>query len=247
MCFSFRELNRNNEKLRHRGVKTLGIINRIKLNVRANVNHMLDKAENPQKVFDQFLIEMQDSVKTVKQAVADAIVGVKKLERKISETSEAAEVWRKRAVLALKNDDEELARSALHQEQAFLEKERRSKEELEKQKRTVEELKQVLADLSKKLEDLHQKKIEVIKRDVREQHAPRQAPSTGVVPYQIYLDMSAFDAYDRMVDKVETMEAQAEALAELSETDDVDREFQKLERDSKVESELKAMKDELRT
>jgi phage shock protein A len=63
------------------------------------------------------------------------------------------------------------------------------------------------------------------------------------VASQVDIDTSVIDTYDRMVDKVRTMEAQAEALAELAEMDDVEEEFRKLERDSAVEEELKAMKD----
>ena len=70
---------------------------------------------------------------------------------------------------------------------------------------------------------------------------------TRPVASQVDIDTSVIDTYDRMVDKVRTMEAQAEALAELAEMDDVEEEFRKLERDVAVEAELKAMKDKTQT
>jgi phage shock protein A len=103
------------------GVKTVGIMDRIKLNARANLNYILSKAENPQKMLDQFLLEMRESVREVERAVTDAVVGVKKLEREISASAEKAAQWEERAVLALKKDNEELARKALEQKHIYVE------------------------------------------------------------------------------------------------------------------------------
>ncbi len=225
----------------------MGIIDRIKLNARANLNHILDKAENPQKMLDQFLLEMQESVRAVKEAVATAIVGVKKLEREISSYSEKAAGWEERALLALKKDSEELARKALEQKRVYVEKERVCKVELEKQRQTVEELKSGLSELEAKLDELYQKRIGLIKQHEQLQKRAAQVSVTRPVASQVDIDTSVIDTYDRMVDKVRTMEAQAEALAELAEMDDVEEEFRKLERDVAVEAELKAMKDKTQT
>ena len=88
----------------------MGIMDRIKLNARANLNHILSKAENPQKMLDQFLMEMRESVQEVREAVTTAVVGVKKLEREISDSAEKAAQWEERATLALQKENEELAR-----------------------------------------------------------------------------------------------------------------------------------------
>jgi len=221
-------------------------MDRIKLNARANINHILSKAENPQKMLDQFLSEMRDSIGEVRGAVATAIVGVKKLEREISESAEKAAQWQQRALLALKQENEELARKALEQKRIYLEKERNCKEELEKQKQTVEELRGSLSELEIKLDELYQKRIDLIKQYARLQKRAAQVPTIKPVSSQIDVDTSVFDTYDRMVDKVVTLEAQAEALSELAEMDDVEAEFKKLERESDVEAELKTMKDKLK-
>ena len=115
----------------------MAIMDRIKLNARANLNYILDKAQNPQKMLDQFLIEMRESVRGVKEAVVAAIVGVKKLEREISGDAEKAAQWKERAIIALKKDDEELAKKALERKRVYLERERNGREELEKQKQSV--------------------------------------------------------------------------------------------------------------
>jgi len=221
----------------------VGIMDRIKLNARANFNHILDKAEDPQKMLDLFLTEMQESVRSVKEAVVSAIVGVKKLEHEISSYEEKAAGWEEKARLALRKDNEELARKALEQKNVCTEKERACKAELEKQKVTTEELKVSLSELETKLDELHQGRIDLIKQHAQLQKRVAQTPVARPVASQVDIDTSVIDTYDRMVDKVRTLEAQAEALAELAEMDDVEAEFRKLERDTAVETELKAMKD----
>lgn len=221
----------------------MGIMDRIKLNARANFNHILDKAEDPQKMLDLFLTEMQESVRSVKEAVVSAIVGVKKLEHEISSYEEKAAGWEEKARLALRKDNEELARKALEQKNVCTEKERACKAELEKQKVTTEELKVSLSELETKLDELHQGRIDLIKQHAQLQKRVAQTPVARPVASQVDIDTSVIDTYDRMVDKVRTLEAQAEALAELAEMDDVEAEFRKLERDTAVETELKAMKD----
>ena len=218
----------------------MGIMDRIKLNARANLNHILDKAENPQKMLDQFLTEMRGSVREVKEAVASAIVGVKKLDREIASYAEKAAEWENRALLALRKDNEELARKALEQKRIYADKERACKTELEKQKQTVEELKVSLSELEAKLEELYQRRLDLIKQYERLQR--RTAQTTRPIVYELDVDTSVLDTYDRMVDRVRTLEAQAEALAELAELDDLEVEFQKLEEETAVEKELEAMK-----
>lgn len=223
----------------------MGIVNRIKLNARANLNHILTKAEDPQKMLDQFLLDMRSSVREVKGAVATAIVGVKKLEREIASYSEKADEWEKRALLALKKDNEELARKALEQKNIYRGKENICKTELEKQKLTVQELKESLADMETRLEELYQKRIDLIKQNAQLQRRIAQTASTQPTVTQIDIDTSAIDAYDRMVDRVRDMEAQAEALAELAEMDDVEAEFRKLEKETTIDEELKSMKTQI--
>ncbi len=220
----------------------MAIIDRIKLNARANLNHILDKAENPQKMLNQFLMEMRGSVREVKEAVATAIVGVKKLEREAESCAEKAAEWENRALLALRKDNEELAKKALEQKHIYADKELTRRTELEKQKQTVEELKVSLSDLEAKLEELYQKRLNLIRQYAQLQERAAQTPLAQPVVSELDVDTSVLDTYDRMVDRVRTLEAQAEALAELAEMDDLEAEFQKLEEETNIEAELEAMK-----
>lgn len=225
----------------------MGIVDRIKLNARANLNHILDKAQNPQKMLDQFLLEMRGSIQEMKEAVAAAVVGMKRLEREISASTEKAVQWEERAQLALGKENEELARKALEQKRVYLEKERNCKEELEKQKQIVQELKESLSELEAKMNELYQRRIDLIKQYAQLQRKAARMPSVRSTVSQIDIDITAFDMYDHMVDRVRTMEAQAEALSELANMDEVEAEFRKLERETEVEAELKTMKEKMKT
>ena len=222
----------------------MGIVDRLKLNARANLNHILDKSQNPQKMLDQFLLEMQGSVREVKEAVAGAIVGVKKLEHELLASAGKISQWEERARLALRSSNEELARKALEQKGVYVENERICREELERQKATVEELKADLAELETKLDEIYRRRIDLIKQHTQPQEKVNEIPAVNHVDYQPVIDMSVFDEYDRMIDRVRTMEAQAEALAELAEMDKVEAELGKLGREAGIESELRTLKGE---
>jgi phage shock protein A len=113
----------------------------------------------------------------------------------------------------------------------------------------VEELKASVSALETKLNELYRKKIDLIKQHAQLQRraAQMQSVSSAPVRSEIDIDISAFDSYDRMVDKVRTLEAQAEALSELAEMDNVEAEFRKLEKESEIESELRAIKSKIQT
>ncbi len=218
----------------------MGIMDRIKLNIRANLNYALDKAEDPQKVFDQFLADMRESIRQFKESIVSAMAGVKSLEREISNNSEKVSLWEQRALLALKKGDEELAKKALDRKIVYSEKQRKLKEELAKQQNSVKELKDSLPILEAKLEELYQKKNELIRESIRLKKESLQSHSIN--KSELIVDSSVFDIYDSMADKVKTMEDYADALSELIKSDELEEEFKKIEKESKISEELSVMK-----
>ena len=218
----------------------MGILDRVKLNLRANLNSMLDDVENPEKMMDQLLLGMRDSIVEFKRSIVNAVAGVKSLEREIAENAEKIKLWEERSIWALKKGDEELAKKALEQKLKSLDNEKRAKTELEQQKKTVEELKASLPTLIEKLDELYKKKRELIRRSMEIKKTPISR-SRDLVS-EIGIDSTVFSTYDSMVEKVRSLEDQASALAEL-EKDSVDVEFKKLERKAQIEAELKATKE----
>jgi len=220
----------------------MGILDRVKLNLRANMNSMLDKVEDPEKMMDQLLLDMRESIVEFKRSIVNAVAGVKSLEREITENAEKAKLWEERAALALTKGSEELAKKALDQKLKCLDNEKRATTELEQQKRTVEELKASLPILVEKLDELYKKKRELIRRSMEIKKDAQIGRSKDLVS-EIGIDSTVFSTYDSMVDKVKSLEDQAAALAEL-EKDDVDVEFKKLEKKLQIEAELKAAKEQ---
>jgi len=217
----------------------MGIIDRIKLNIRANLNYALDKAEDPQKVFDQFLLDMEESIRAFKESIVNAIADLKILESEMTDNSGKVSLWEERALLALRRGDEDLAKKALDRKQTYAEKDRQLREDIEKQKQTVDELKASLPVLESKLNDLRLKRAKLISKKV-----PQNMPGK-INEAQLGIDSGVFDVYDTMVNKIRTMEYYAEALSELSRSDDVESKFKTMEKESLIESELKAMKESI--
>lgn len=221
----------------------MGILDRVKLNLRANLNSMLDDVENPEKMMDQLLSDMRESIVEFKRSIVNAVTGVKSLEREIAENAEKIKLWEERSIWALNKGDEELAKKALGQKLKSLDNEKRAKTELEQQKKTVEELKASLPTLIEKLDELYKKKRELIRRSMEIKKDIPISRSRDLVS-EIGIDSTVFSTYDSMVEKVKSLEDQVSALAEL-EKDSVDVEFKKLERKSQIEAELKATKEKM--
>jgi phage shock protein A len=221
----------------------MGILDRIKLNLRANLNSVLDDVENPEKMMDQLLLDMRESIVEFKRSIVNAVAGVKSLEREIAENTEKIKLWEERSILALKQGNDELAKKALEQKLKSLDNEKRTKTELEQQKKTVEELKASLPTLIEKLDDLYKKKRELIRRSMEIKKDIPISHSRDLVS-EIGIDSTVFSTYDSMVEKVKSLEDQAAALAELGK-DSVDVEFKKLERKAQIEAELKATKEKM--
>jgi len=222
----------------------VSIMDRIKMNIRANLNYALDKAEDPQKVLDQMLLDMKQGIQEFKGSIAEAIVGVKKLEREVTENTDKAKLWEERALLALKKDNEELAKKAIDQKLTYLDNESRAKKQLAEQKQMVEELKSSLPVLETKLSELSSKKTDLIKKSLQ-MSASQNVRSMDTVS-EIGIDSMVFNTYDSIVDKIMTLEDHVDALAELSEKDEVEAEFRKMEKQSKIDSELSKVKENLK-
>lgn len=222
----------------------MGIMDRIKLNLRANLNHLLDQVEDPQKLMDQLLLDMREGIVEFKNSIVSAIADAKKLEREVMESNEKAKLWEERAILALKHGDEELAKQALNKKLACVESEKRARIELEQQKKTIEDLKASLPLLEAKLDELYKKKHELIRKSLEVQRI-NQIRRTQDFASEIGFDTTVFNTYDSMVEKIKALEDHASALAEL-EKDDLEDEFKKLERKSQIEAELKSTKEKVK-
>lgn len=207
----------------------MGIFSRLKTLIASNINDVINKAEKPEKMLNQLLIEMNEQLIESKKAVALAIADEKKLEREMQNQEAQAGEWERKAVLAVQAGKDDLAKEALLRKQEYDNAFGEYKKQWEAQKNSVGQLKESLRELQNKIEEAQRKKNLLIARAKRAE-AQQKIQSTIS---SVSGNRTAFDAFDRMAQKVDQMEAQAEAAKELedfSSNSDLEKRFAELEK-----------------
>ena len=206
----------------------MGMFDRFRRVVKSNINDMISKAENPEKMLTQLIEDMNGQLIESKKAVASAIADEKQLERQLLQQRSQSEDWEKRAVLAVQDGKDELAKRALVRKKELDEYVSGYQEQWQAQSSSVEQLKGALRDLTQKIEEAQRKKNILIARAKRAEAQQRIQANLSTSR-----DTSAFEAFDRMAKKVDQIEAQADAEQEINELDsgdkELEREFQQIE------------------
>lgn len=206
----------------------MGLFDRFKRVFKANVNHVLNKAEDPEKMLNQLIVDMNQQLIDVKKSVASSIADEKRIERQMNEQLSKSADWESRAMLALKAGKEDLAREALSRKKETDEYAAQYREQWEAQHQSVNKLKVHLRELQTKIEDAQRKKNLLIARSKRVEAQKKIQETIGGLS-----DHSSFEVFERMNKKIDDMEAETEALGELvnsgSTEDDIERQFRALE------------------
>lgn len=189
----------------------MGIFSRLGTLIKSNINDLITKAEDPEKMLSQVLLEMQQQLADAKKAVAVAIADEKKLQKQTVAEQDKAKEWERKAMVAVRGGDDGLARQALQRKQEHDTIATQFQQQWVAQKQAVEKLKDALRLLNNKIEEAKRKKNILIARKKRAE-AQQQIANT----MQGLGDTSAFDTFDRMADRIALMEAEAEAGAELA-------------------------------
>jgi phage shock protein A len=214
----------------------MGILDRLSRLVRANVNDIIDKAEDPEKMIDQILRDMQTNIGTARQTVASMIAQEKELEADLKETRQLSAEWGEKAKRAVEAGKDDLAREALRRKRDNDENTRVYEEQFTAQQHSVEKLKQQLRLLESKYQTTMSQRDSLIARQ-------RRAKATKQVA-QHAANLSPLDSgaeLDRMERKIRSTEAEAAALNELD-TGSFDTQFRELDYDVEIEKELDALK-----
>ena len=217
----------------------MGLFDRLKRVVSANLNDLVSKAEDPEKILEQALLEMQEDLVKLRQGVAQAIAAQKRTEKQYNDANNEITKWQRNAQLALQKGDENLARQALQRKKGFEENANGFKSTLEQQTTTVENLKRSLIQLESKISEAKTKK-EMLK--ARSRAAKAQEQLEGIVSGMN--TSSAAAAFERMEEKVMLQEARAQSAAELTGAD-LESQFAQLESGSDIDDELAAMKQQI--
>lgn len=214
----------------------MGLFDRVSRVVRSNLNSVVSAAEDPEKILEQTVIDMQEDLVQMRQAVAQAIASQKRLEQQYRQNQQQATEWERRAKLALTKGDEALALEALNRKKTAAETAMALKTQLDQTEGQVKALKTNMTALESKIAEAKTKK-EMLTARARAAKASEQihqaVSKVGT--------SSAMAAFDRMEDKVMQLEARSEAIAELS-TDSLESQFAQLEASSDVVFQLEELK-----
>ncbi len=214
----------------------MGLLDRFSRLVRANLNSLINGAEDPEKLLHQAVADMQGDLVSMRQAVAQAIATQKRTERQAQQATRNAQEWYNRAQMALQKGDDPMAREALTRRQTYAQTAQTLTSQITQQRGIVQQLKVNMATLEGKLADARTKKDMYIARARAAQSSVRINEMMGGIG-----TTSAIGAFEKMESRVLDLEAQAEVSAELG-TDDIERQFAQLEGQSTVEAQLAKMK-----
>lgn len=213
----------------------MGLFDRIGRVVKSNLNDMVSKAEDPEKMLEQALMEMQEDLVQLRQGVAQAIAAQKRSEQQSNQAQNQANEWDRKARLALTKGDENLARQALERKKSYTETANTLQAQLGQQVGQIDTLKRSLIALESKISEAKTKK-DMLKARISAAKAQEQLQSTvGRLGTS-----SAMGAFERMEEKVLMQEARAGAAAELVGSD-LESQFAQLE-SGDVDDDLAALK-----
>ena len=217
-----------------------GIFSRMADIMKANINELLNRAEDPEKMIRQMILEMEEAVNKATASVGTAVANEKRLERQHLGKKDQIESWQKKAELAVQSGEDDLARRALERRSAIGEAVKDLEAAFDESRRTSEQLKNQLTQLKAKLDEARTRQGALIARrraaEARKQIAQRVS---GVGD-------DAFSSFERFRQRVENEEAEADAHQEIvGEEHSLEDSFNKLERKSSVEEELKALKQKM--
>jgi phage shock protein A len=216
-----------------------GIMDRLTRLIRANINDLIDQAEDPEKMIDQILREMNESIISARAQVAAMIAQEKELELDSAETKKLAEEWGRKAERAVTAGKDDLAREALRRKRDNEENSRIYGEQLAVQTQAVSKLKEQLRQLEAKYQATLGSRDSLVARQ-RRARAQRQVAEALVV----YTPLDPSSELDRMERKIRSEEAHAMAALEIGD-ESFEGQLQALEGDADVESELEALKKSL--
>jgi phage shock protein A len=205
--------------------------------ISSNINAMLDKAEDPEKLVRLMIQEMEDTLVEIKASCAGAMATRKKSERRLEEARNRIQLWTDRAELAVSKGREELAREALFEKRRYTDRVRSLEDEQVQCDNLIEQYQDDIMQLETKLASVREKQRVLVQRHIhalskkRAQQDIRRADTS-----------EAFVRFERFEGRIERMEAEAD-LVNFGRKNSLDTQFDDLEKDEEIEAELQGLKD----
>jgi phage shock protein A len=206
----------------------MGIIDRLSSLLKSNINDLISKSEDPEKMLNQIIIDMRGQLAKAKQQVAAAIADEKRLRDQADGELRQAQDWEKRAMLAIQEQRDDLAKQALIRHAEHVQHGQQLEATWQSHRDETEKLKNSLRDLNDKIEEAKRKKNLLIARQRRAQAQKRISETMSSMG-----EKSAFEAFARMEEKIDASERQLKASVEIEEEFSGDRlasDFKRLEK-----------------
>jgi len=218
----------------------MGFLSRLAQLIKSNINDLINKSEDPEKMLNQVIVDMNQQLVEAKKQVAVAIADEKRLNKQFGNELAKSKEWENKAMLAVRSGDDKLAKEALLRRKEHDVIAAQYQEQWVRQKAMTDQLKTALKALSHKIGEAQRKKNVLIARKRRAQAMKSiQETMSGLS------DASAFETFDRMAEQIDQMEAEAEAGAEVAEQytgDILKHRFSELEATAGADVELEALK-----
>lgn len=205
----------------------MGIFSKFSTLIKSNINDLINRAENPEKMLNQIILDMRDQLAKAKREVAAAIADERKLRKQLDDEIKQMREWEQRAMLAVKEGRDDLAKQALMRQQEHAERAATLEGTWKAQAAETEKLKGSLRQLNDKIEEAKRKRNLLIAKQKRAQAQKRIHETMSGLS-----DTSAFEAFNRMAEKIEESERQSIAAAEVNEEltfDSLEDQFKQLE------------------
>jgi phage shock protein A len=217
----------------------MALLERVSTLLRANLNDLIDKAEDPEKLLKQLTLDMENQLMQVKTQVAIALADAHLLEKKRMEHQTSEAEWKRKAELAVRKGDDALARAALERSLSAQHMETGFTQQLEDQKSEVETLKQALRSLQQKLQETRSRCELMIAEHRRARVVGRAQKAREVIAKK-----ESDSSIARMKSKIAGAEANNSASRELLQDESLDDRFAALEREEQVEALLRNLKEQ---
>ncbi len=214
----------------------MGLLDRMSTLVRSNLNDLLDRAEDPEKMIKQLLVDMNNQRIQAKTQVAAAIAEERRVQQRADEAQKQADEWQRRAELAIEKGDDELAKQALVRHNSYAQSAAGLQEQVQAYSAQVQALKDGMRQLDNKIGEAEAKKELLIARS-----RSAKAQETMHRTLSGISGSGTMGEFDRLERRVQEQEARASAYTELG-TDSLEDKFAALESESDIDRQLRELK-----
>ena len=218
----------------------MGIFSRLAQLIQSNLNDLISRSEDPEKMLNQVVLDMNNQLVEAKKQVAASIADEKRLAKQYEQEAANSQEWERRAMMALRAGNEPLAKEGLARKREHDELAATYRDQWTKQKAAVDQLKKALRLLSDKIEEAKRKRNVLVARKKRAEAQRSIQETLGGLK-----SASAFEAFDEMSQRIERIEAEAEAGATIAEEysgDVLAHRFEKLEATAGADEDLLDLK-----